>query len=65
MAFFSWYSSGLRAWDVRDPYLPKEIGYYIPGARTNTKLKVGDSYPNNKVDYVYSFIRYRPETGQI
>jgi hypothetical protein len=65
LAFFSWYSSGLRAWDIRDPYLPKEIGYYIPGARTNTKLAVSDSYPNNKVDYVYSFIRYRPETGHI
>jgi hypothetical protein len=65
LAFFSWYSSGLRAWDIRDPYLPKEIGYYIPGARVNTKLPSSDSYPNAKVDYVYSFIRYRPETGQI
>jgi hypothetical protein len=65
LVFFSWYSSGLRVWDVRDPYLPKEIGYYIPGARTNTKLATSDSYPNAKVDYVYSFIRYRPETGHI
>ncbi|MCC7416878.1 MAG: hypothetical protein IT176_07010 [Acidobacteria bacterium] len=65
LVFFSWYSSGLRAWDIRDPYLPREIGYYIPGARTDTKLAVSDSYPNNKVDYVYSFIRYRPETGHI
>ena len=65
LVLFSWYSSGLRVWDIRDPYLPKEIGYYIPGARTNTKLTVSSSYPNNKVDYVYSFIRYRPESGQI
>jgi hypothetical protein len=65
LAFFSWYSSGLRVWDIRDPYLPREIAYYIPGARTNTKLAVSDSYPNNKVDYVYSFIRYRPESGHI
>jgi hypothetical protein len=65
LAFFSWYSSGLRVWDIRDPYLPKEIGYYIPGARTDTKLAVSASYPNNKVDYVYSFIRYRPESGHI
>ena len=65
LVFFSWYSSGLRVWDVRDPYMPKEIGYYIPGARTDTKLPVSSSYPNNKVDYVYSFIRYRPETGHI
>ena len=65
LVLFSWYSSGLRVWDIRDPYMPKEIGYYIPGARTNTKLAVGSGYPNNKVDYVYSFVRYRPETGHI
>ena len=65
LVFFSWYSSGLRVWDIRDPYLPKEIGYYIPGARVNTKLATSDSYPNAKVDYVYSFIRYRPESGQV
>ena len=65
LVFFSWYSSGLRVWDIRDPYLPKEIGYYIPGAKTDTKLAVGSGYPNNKVDYVYSFVRYRPESGHI
>jgi hypothetical protein len=65
LAFFTWYSSGLRAWDIRDPYAPKEIGYYIPGARPNTKLAVSDSYPNNKTDYTYSYVRYRPDTGQI
>jgi hypothetical protein len=65
LVFFSWYSSGLRTWDIRDPYLPKEIGYCIPGARVDTKLASSPSYPNEKVDYVYSFIRYRPETGHI
>ena len=47
------------------PYLPKEIGWYIPGAKIDTKLAVGSGYPNHKVDYVYSFIRYRPEKGHI
>ena len=65
LVFFSWYASGLRAWDVRDPYQPKEIGYYIPGAKLDTKLAVGAGYPNPKVDYVYSFVRYRPENGHI
>jgi len=65
LVFFTWYSSGLRVWDVRDPYAPKEIGYYIPGARPNAKLAVSDSYPNKNVDYTYSYVRYRPETGHI
>lgn len=65
LVFLTWYSSGLRVWDVRDPYAPTEIGYFIPGARPDTKLPVSDSYPNNKVDYSYSYVRYRAETGQI
>ncbi len=65
LVFFTWYSSGLRVWDVRDPYQPKEVGYYIPGARPDTVLPVSDSYPNNLVDYTYSYVRYRPETGHV
>jgi hypothetical protein len=72
LLFITWYSSGLRAWDIRDPYTPREIGYYIPGARIDTKLVKGTDYPigtshprNPKLDYVYSFVRYRPETGHI
>ena len=65
LAFIGWMSSGLRVWDIRDPYDPKEIGYYIPGAKPNAKLPGVDLYPNKNVDYVYSFIRYRPETGHI
>lgn len=65
LAFIGWQSSGVRVWDIRDPYDPKEIGYYIPGAKPNAKLPGVDLYPNKNVDYVYSFIRYRPETGHI
>ena len=25
----SWYDQGLRAWDISNPYLPREIGYYV------------------------------------
>jgi len=65
LAFISWYSSGLRVWDISNPWDPQEIAYYIPGARPNPVLKVHTRYPNTKVDYVYGYPRYRPETGQV
>jgi len=30
VALVSWFNAGIRAIDVRDPYHPKEIGYFIP-----------------------------------
>ena len=30
VAFFTWFNAGVRAVDIRDPYSPKEIGYFIP-----------------------------------
>ena len=30
IAFFTWFNAGVRAVDIRDPYAPKEIGYFIP-----------------------------------
>jgi hypothetical protein len=30
VAFIAWFNAGVRAVDVRDPYHPKEIGYFIP-----------------------------------
>jgi hypothetical protein len=67
MVFMTWYSSGLRVFDIRDPYDPVEIGSYIPGAKTDTEF-VDTSmtrFGNNRVPYAYSFVRYRPETGHI
>ena len=28
--FFTWFNAGVRAVDIRDPYPPKEVGYFIP-----------------------------------
>jgi len=38
IVFVSHFNAGARAVDVRDPYHPKEIGYYIP-ATTNKTIK--------------------------
>jgi len=30
LAFVTWFNAGLRAIDLRDPFHPKEVGYFIP-----------------------------------
>jgi hypothetical protein len=30
LAFITWFNAGVRAIDIRDPYHPKEVGYFIP-----------------------------------
>jgi hypothetical protein len=43
VAFFTWFNAGVRAVDIRDPYAPKEIGYFIPSiteATTQRCIKV-------------------------
>jgi hypothetical protein len=30
LTFITWFNAGVRALDIRDPYRPKEVGYFIP-----------------------------------
>ncbi len=36
IVFLSYFNAGVRAVDVRDPYHPKEIGYFIPSITAAT-----------------------------
>ncbi|HEY6862436.1 MAG TPA: hypothetical protein VI319_00940 [Burkholderiales bacterium] len=42
LMFFSWFNAGVRMVDVRDPYRPKEVGYYIPARTPKTDLRCAD-----------------------
>jgi hypothetical protein len=36
LAFISYFNAGVRALDIRDPYQPKEVGYFIPSVTKDT-----------------------------
>ena len=73
--FFAHFNAGVRAVDVRDPYAPKEIGYYIPatteltdkrcvGAGASERCKVAIQTNNVDVDdRGYIYIVDRANTG--
>jgi hypothetical protein len=39
LAFATWFNAGVRAIDVRDPYSPKEAGYFIPAITEATEKR--------------------------
>jgi hypothetical protein len=36
LVFVAWFNAGVRAIDIRDPYHPTEVGYYIPAMTDKT-----------------------------
>jgi hypothetical protein len=39
LAFVTWFNAGVRAIDIRDPYSPKEVGYFIPAITEATEKR--------------------------
>jgi hypothetical protein len=36
LAFIAWFNAGVRALDIRNPYRPREVGFYIPAITEKT-----------------------------
>lgn len=57
------FHSGLRIFDIRDPYAPKEIAYYIAPANLNPG---GSSqHGGGTAGYASSAVRFIPERGEV
>ncbi len=39
LAFVTWFNAGVRAIDIRDPYGPKEVGFFIPAITEATEKR--------------------------
>ncbi len=75
MVFVSYFNAGVRALDIRDPYNPKEVAYFIPAITENTdqrcvtvggaeRCKVAIQTNNVEVDdRGYIYIVDRANTG--
>lgn len=36
LAIISWFNAGVRVWDIRDPFAPRAVAYFIPAPNANT-----------------------------
>jgi hypothetical protein len=75
LAFVTWFNAGVRALDIRDPYRPREVGYFIPPVSDATDqrcIKVGEenrcktAIQSNNVetdDRGYIYVVDRANTG--
>ena len=47
LTFLAYFTGGVRAWDIREPQAPVEVGFYVPVSNANTSP---DGYMTNNLE---------------
>ncbi len=63
--FFAHFNAGVRALDVRDPFSPKEIAYYIPAMNANTVVLETPVNQAVKLPYTEAATRRAIQTNNV
>ena len=50
LSFLAYFTGGVRAWDIREPQVPVEVGFYVPVSNANTVQPDGYMTNNLEVD---------------
>ena len=50
VTFLAYFTGGVRAWDIREPQAPVELGFYVPESNANTVQPDGYMTNNLEVD---------------
>ena len=56
--YVTWFGGGLRAVDFSNPYIPKEVGYYIPNPGKGQKAVMSNDVFHDKDGKLYLIDRY-------
>jgi len=56
--YVTWFGGGLRAVDFSNPYIPKEVGYYIPQVGKGQKVVMSNDVYHDKDGKLYLIDRY-------
>lgn len=56
---FAWFAKGLRLLDIRDPYAPKEVGFYEPDPPAGFQLSSSNDVTIDKRGLIYLIDRQR------
>ena len=63
--FFAHFNAGVRALDIRNPFAPKEIAYFIPGMNKNTVVLETPASQLGKLPYTAAATKRAVQTNNV